>query len=125
MKKKALTVVLALVMLFSCSFAAQARASEYLTSYSVNLVEGDGRGEIDIVFHVQAAVYSTTRLGITRLQAFRSDGSLAAIITGSTSNGLISTDGGRYYRNSYTFTGTPGTSYYFIVTCYAGGRQRR
>lgn len=119
MKKKGMIIVLVLVMLFACCSVAQARASNYISSCSASIRSGDSRGEVDIIVSVQARV-STTEIGATRIKIYQSNGSMVASISGSTSNGLISTSGGRRFDGIYTYTGIPGTSYYAVVTCYAG-----
>lgn len=119
MKKKSIVIVLVLAMLFACCSVAQARASDYISSCSASIRAGDSRGEVDIIVSVQARV-STTKIGVTRVKIYQSNGAMVASIAGSTSNGLISTSGGRRFDGTYTYTGVPGTSYYAVVTCYAG-----
>ena len=119
MKKKSIVVVMVLVMLFSCTSIAQARASEYVRNTTVSAYAGNESGEIKIYFSINAVV-STTRIGASSIEVYESNGDYVTTIWGNTSNGLISTAGGRYYSYTYTYTGTPGTTYYFIVNCYAG-----
>lgn len=119
MKKKGIIVALVLAMLFACSSVAQARASNYISSCSVSIQSGDSRGEIEFIVSVQARV-NTTKIGATRIKIYQSNGAMVASISGGTSNGLISTAGGRRFDGTYTYTGTPGTYYYAVVTCYAG-----
>lgn len=119
MKKRFIVVIMVLVMLFSCTSIAQARASEYIRNTTVSVNEGDEPGKIRINFSVNAVV-STTKIGASSIEVYKSNGDYVTTIWGNTSNGLISTAGGRYYSYTYTYTGTPGTTYYFIVNCYAG-----
>ena len=119
MKKKFFIVVMAFAMLFACASVAQARASKYINSTLVSVASGSRAGEIRINFSINAMV-STTRIGASSIEVYESNGDYVTTIWGNTSNGLISTAGGRYYSYTYTYTGTPGTTYYFIVNCYAG-----
>lgn len=119
MKRKSIIAVLVLSMLFACTSIAQARASEYINSTFADVTVGSRAGEIRINFSISAVV-STTRIGASSIEVYERNGDYVTTIWGNTSNGLISTAGGRYYNYTYTFTGDPGTTYYFIVNCYAG-----
>lgn len=119
MKRKSIIAVLVLSMLFACTSIAQARASEYINTTLIDVSQGSRTGEIKINFSISAAV-STTRIGASSIEVYERNGDYVTTIWGNTSNGLISTAGGRYYNYTYTFTGDPGTTYYFIVNCYAG-----
>lgn len=118
---KRLCVLLAAVLIcFTiCPVFAQARASEYLNSYSVNAVEGDSRGQIDITFTVRAT-NTFSKLGALKIVIYKSNGDYVTTIWGSTSNGLLSPSSGRYYGYSYPYKGTAGVSYYAVVTICAG-----
>lgn len=119
MRKKAIILIMAVSMMFACVSVAQARASEYISNYTIYAEAGDNPGEIDIIFGVQGTP-GVTKLGATSIKIYKSNGVHVTTIWGSTSNGLMATAGNRYFENTYTFVGEPGTSYYALVTCYAG-----
>lgn len=121
--KKALLSILAIAFVFNVCFSyanALTKASEYIRSAQVEIFSGSGRGELDIEFSVRAAT-NTTKLGVSRIEIYESNGDYVTAVRGSVANGLLSDEGGRYYSNTYTFEeGNPGTSYYAVVTIYAG-----
>lgn len=119
MKRISLILSMVLIGLLICPVAAQARASESIGSYKIDVEEGDGRGEISIGFTVRATA-SFPKLGALKIEIYKANGDYVKTIWGNTSNGLLSPRSGRYYSNTYTYEGTPGVSYYAIVTVCAG-----
>ena len=119
MKKMSLLLSVVLLSLLICPIAAQARASESISDYKVDVGEGDKRGEISIGFMVRATA-SFSKLGALKIEIYKANGDYVKTIWGNTSNGLLSPRSGRYYSNTYTYEGTPGVSYYAVVTICAG-----
>lgn len=119
MKKISLILSMVLISLLICPIAAQARASENIANHEVNALQGDGRGEISIDFVVRATA-SLPKIGALKITIYKANGDYVKTIWGNTSNGLLSPKSGRYYSNTYTYEGTPGVSYYAVVTVCAG-----
>ncbi len=119
MKKISLMLSVVLLSLLICPVAAQARASEYIVDYEVNAGQGDNEGEIGIDFMVHATAFFS-KLGALKIEIYKANGAYVKTIWGNTSNGLLSPRSGRYYSNTYTYEGTPGVSYYAVVTICAG-----
>ncbi len=119
MKKISLVLSVILLSLLICPIAAQARASESISDYKVYIEAGDGRGEVNIDFLVRATA-SFPKLGALKIEIYKANGDYVKTIWGNTSNGLLSPRSGRYYSNTYTYKGTPGVSYYAVVTICAG-----
>ena len=119
MKKISLVLSVILLSLLICPIAAQARASESISDYKVYIEAGDGRGEVNIDFLVRATA-SFPKLGALKIEIYKANGDYVKTIWGNTSNGLLSPRSGRYYSNTYTYEGTPGVSYYAVVTICAG-----
>ena len=118
-KKLHLLLAVILISLTLCPTFAQARASEYLSSYSANAVQGNTQGEIDFTFTVRAT-NTFSKIGALKIVIYEANGDYVKTIWGSTSNGLLSPISGRHYGSYYPFRGNPGTSYYAIVTVCAG-----
>ncbi len=97
--------------------ALETRASTTLSAYSVVADPGDEPGEITITYDVRANV-TADRVGVSSIEIYKSNGIYVTTITGTTANGMLRTNGVRH-RSSYTYTGTPGASYYAAVTVYA------
>lgn len=97
---------------------AESRASDNITSCYVSLSSGSSSGELNLSYKITAGMTGTTRLGILAIFVYRTDGSLARVITGNTTNGLIQTSGA-FARGTYSFTCEPGTAYYCNVTFIA------
>lgn len=106
MKKMSLLLSVVLLSLLICPIAAQARASESISDYKVDVGEGDKRGEISIGFMVRATA-SFSKLGALKIEIYKANGDYVKTIWGNTSNGLLSPRSGRYYSNTYTYKGTP------------------
>lgn len=92
-------------------------ASTTLSSYSVILTQGDGSGKIDISYDVYSKGIASF-VGISNLKIYKSNGTLVANITGTTSNGLLAENDYVCY-DTYTYSGTAGTTYYAVATVYA------
>lgn len=111
----ALILSLILTATFCCGFAnAVTRASDYLISYNATLYTGDSSGQLRLDFEVTAS-RAVTSYGISKIQIYTEDGDWVKTITGSKSNGLLSTSG-RFYAYSYYTKVTAGERYYAEVT---------
>ena len=119
MKKISLVLSVVLLSLLICPVSAQARASETIVNYTVDAGQGDERGEVSIDFTVRATA-SFPKIGALKIEIYKANGDYVKTIWGNTSNGLLSPRSGRYYSNTYTYEGTPGVSYYAVVTICAG-----
>lgn len=122
MSKRFVSVLIVVaILLVACPTAnatAGARASNYLTSYSVRLTRGSNSGELLLSYLVSTSASGITRLGILSIFVYRTDGSLAKTIIGTTSNGLIQASSAAV-NSTYSFTCEPGTAYYCNVTFIA------
>lgn len=123
MKKRVASALLAVVVVMcSCSPAhaavVQPRASAYLSRYIATLSEGTASGQLDIAFSVTASGVMT-KVGVSRIDIYRANGSFVTSISGSTANGLL-TSSSMHHSGTYTYNGISGISYYAKVTVYAG-----
>lgn len=118
MSKRLLSYLLIISILFSTFFVlpvcAESRASDYFIGYSATLYTGNTPGKINLEYYVSTAAAGITRLGIIALFVYRTDGSIARIVTGNTSNGLLKTSG-NIAVGTYSFTMEPGVAYYCAV----------
>lgn len=125
MKKRSVTLVLALVAILSC-ISVSARASIYLFNYSATAY-GSDTGEITIEFDVTGNQISD-RIGASKITLYRDNGRMVEAITGSVNNGLITTSDASHF-GSHTFDHLiPGEYYYAEVTIFAednGGSDSR
>lgn len=119
------------IMCFSqvaCATENSTRASHYLTSYGATLYADSSNytGTLNIEFDV-VATQRSDYVGVSELIIYKSNGSRVATITGSTRNGLLCADTVAH-AYTYSYNGTPGTSYYAVLTMYAerdGGSDSR
>ena len=114
----ALFLVLALSTLNgTVVYASTLRASPTLNAYSAIITKGSSTGKIVITYDVAANTIADS-VGVSSMKIYKSDGSYVTTITATSLNGF--TDSGvMSHRNSYTYTGTSGTSYYAEVTVFA------
>lgn len=98
---------------------AQTIASDYFQGYSVSAHSGANRGEVDIECDVRANGM-VSKIGVLRIEIYRSNGSLVTTIQGTTSNGLLAPKSSYAHVVTYTYNGVPGTTYYAKVTLCAG-----
>lgn len=121
MKKRifsfALIVSLVLSLCGGAALAVEPRASETIWMFVLAAAKGDNAGEFKIKYDVKANE-PASRVGISSIVIYKGDSSYVTTITGSVSNGLIITNEQRH-NSSYIYEGTPGESYYAIVTCTA------
>ncbi len=131
-KKIALVLVCLILMtaaVCQTAFAAEnsTQASLYLSNYGAVLYPGAcGTGTLDIDFDVTATRRSDY-VGISKIEFYRSDGTLEATVDGSVDNGLLRKNA-TIIAGNYYYTGTIGTSYYAVLTMYAerdGGSDSR
>lgn len=106
----------------------QTKASYYLSDYGAQITADSSSytGTIDIGFDVVATERSDY-VGVSELIIYKSNGSRVATITGSTRNGLLRANA-VVHAYTYSYNGTPGTSYYAVLTMYAerdGGSDSR
>ena len=121
MKKRFFSVAFAVALMFTLftgtALAAKYRASPTLLQYPVSLESGDRAGEVKIVFSVRSSLAADS-LGVSPIKIYKEDNTYVTTIQGSTRNGLI-TGNTTAIRSSYTYSGTPGTTYYADVTVFA------
>lgn len=114
----ALVLVLALGTLSKTAvYASTLRASPTLNAYSVIITKGSSTGKIVITYDVAANTIADS-VGVSSMKIYKSDGSYVTTIYATSLNGFT-TSGSGSHRNSYTYTGTSGTSYYAEVTVFA------
>lgn len=110
-----LAVVLALA-LCGVSLAA-VQGSTTLAAYGVWAYTGDNSGELDIDFEISANSWASS-MGISVLEIYKSDGTYVTTIYGNTTNRLMA-KGITDMNRTYTYKGTPGTTYYAVATVEA------
>ena len=119
MKKASIILAALLSCLLIAPTFAQARASEYIAFSTAIASPGDERGEVNIEFSVRTEKV-LSKIGALKIEIYRSNGSYVTTIWGSTSIGLLSPKSGCIYAATYPYKGTPGVSYYAVVTLCAG-----
>lgn len=115
----ALFVSVVLICISGVQAYGQARASSYVTGYSVSAHQGENRGQIDIDCNI-IANWVVPKIGVSTIEIYKSDGSHVTTIQGTTSNGLLSSKTSVVHGLTYTYKGVPGTTYYAKVTLCAG-----
>lgn len=119
MYKKSLSLILIVALLLSVfTVSVSARASYYFSSYSASLHQGSSSGKISVSYTVVSSAGTMNLIGISRIQVYKSNGTLYKTITGSTSNGLLKSSAFTT-AGTYSISCASGTSYYCIVTVYA------
>lgn len=117
--KKFFAIILSLVFItcFSCVTAyAATQASDYLLAYEATLFTGRNRNELQIQFDTYA-LDSMSSLGISQIKVYKDNGSYVKTITGTKTNGLLSSGYG--YSGAYTIKATAGEHYYLELTFIA------
>ena len=121
--KRVFSAILVCAVLLSCCVSAFAvtesveRAANVLSTYNASASAGANSGEVKISFNASANQRATS-IGASSIVIHKSDGSYVTIIKGSTGNGLMALNASRK-SGSYTYKGTPGVSYYAVVTITA------
>lgn len=116
MLKRSASLFLTIALMLGCMvLPADARASEYLSSYRA-LISGSS-GKLEIGYTVVAGE-TMTSIGVSKIQIYKSNGTLVATITGSTTNGLLVKNSDAH-SDTYTYSGKSGESYYAVVTFIA------
>ena len=121
MHKKSILIILIVVLLLSLlsgSVSAQTRSSYYFNSYSASLRQGSTSGIISLNYNVISCAGIMNSIGVSKIQVYKSTGSLYKTIYGSTSNGLLKSSAVST-AGTYSISCVSGTSYYCIVTVYA------
>ena len=120
--KKLFSSFLACIMILSCCGSALATDTEPYASLSLASTHatastGQNSGEVRINFSATASK-SASLIGASIITIYKSNGTYVTTIYGSTSNGLMASGVSRK-------TGSPGTSYYAVVSlgATAGGES--
>lgn len=129
MKQQIIAAALAALSLFSASAvmpaqtafaepvsAASVYSSDYLTSYN-SFATKVGSGQMDITFKVVAPIFAS-EIGVSKIEIYKASGSKVKTVYGSTANGLQASDISMH-AGTYSYSGTPGTTYYAKVTVFA------
>lgn len=114
-----LFVSVSLVCVIGTQAYAQTRASSYIEAYSVSAQRGTHRGEVDIAAMITANC-AVPKIGVLKIEIYKSDGTHITTIQGTTSNGLLASKSSFTHGLTYTYKGVPGMSYYAKVTLCAG-----
>lgn len=119
--KKFFACFLAVALLLTCcgtAFAADVDpfASSTITGYSAALSPGNS-GQIKLIYSVGASATATS-IGVSSIKIYKSNGTQVKTITGTKSNGLL-TSGTNKKTGTYTYSGVSGTTYYAVVTLTA------
>lgn len=96
----------------------QPYASDYLAKYTIAMGPGSNAGELLLAYSVVGTGNATTT-GIKKLDVYKANGTYVTTIYGTTSNKLLRSSSS-YNSGTYTYKGVSGTSYYMLVTVYAG-----
>ena len=120
--KKMISCLLVCVMLFSCCGSAFAAGSDTYASLSISSVSasmstGTNPGEVRVIFSAKASKPASL-IGASIITIYQSNGIRVATIYGSTANRLMASNTSSK-SGSYTYKGTPGVSYYAVVTITA------
>ena len=124
MKKKSLCSILVVIILLMTistgAFAQTTEASEYIITCFAKIVPGKN-GEFDVEFDIAATGYMTD-LGVQKIEVFSSSGGRLALYesTDPLYADTLLAHGTFRYSNAVDCRGTPGRSYYAVVTFYAG-----
>lgn len=118
---RSISITLVIVFLISApvhAFAAEARASAWLSGYSASLV-ASGDGIITIKFRV-VGTGTMTKLGASTIDIYKSNGTFVKTISYTASgNGYMMGYNTAYHSGSVPYSGTAGQKYYAVVTFYA------
>lgn len=122
MKKKAYKVILFILImamaLSTVAFAAEARASEYIRSTTTYISASNGVVTVDFRIYATGVM---TDIGVKKVEFYTESGSLVKTCSyTSSAYSYMMTSGTYTYYESVTYNGTAGTSYYAVVTFYAG-----
>ena len=124
MKRKGLCCMLAVLLLLAAlsggALAQTTRASEYIFAYTAKIVP-EGNGGFDVEFEIEATDFMTD-LGVQKIEVFSSSGGRLALYesTDPLYADTLLAHGTFRYSNAVDCRGTPGRSYYAVVTFYAG-----
>ena len=118
---RSISVILVIVFLVSApvhAFAAEARASAWLSGYGASVVAA-GNGKIKIEFTV-VGTGTMTKLGASLIYIYKSDGTRVATISYATKgNEYMMGYNKAYHSGSVPYSGTAGQKYYAVVTFFA------
>ena len=121
--KRILTSIIAITIIcssFTTTFALEIqpyRESPTLSSYNVWIFSGSGNGEVLVSYDVRASIWGDS-IGIERIRFYTEDGDLVDTVYGSTSNGLVRTDGS-IHVGDFDYDLPSGDYYYAKVTVFA------
>lgn len=96
---------------------ASPQSSEYFAVYSVTLSQGS-RGHIELDYLVASYSGQMYAIGVSKIQVYKTNGTLYQTIAGNTTNGLLEAYTG-CASGTYPISCVSGTSYYCMVTIYA------
>lgn len=121
-KRRFISVAIALGIIITVlgsvtASASTLRSSPTLSSYGVVITKGASAGKIVITYDVLANTFADS-VGVSSMKIYKSNGTYVTTINATSLNGFTAS-GCVSNRNSYTYTGTSGTSYYAVVTVFA------
>lgn len=100
------------------TFAAEARASAWLSAYSAS-IEASGNGIITIKFRV-VGTGTMTKLGASTIDIYKSNGAFVKTISYTTSgNEYMMKSNTAFHTGSVPYSGVAGQKYYAVVTFFA------
>ena len=121
--KRILASILLVVTVLSCGSMAFAtdiqplRESPTIASHNVWLFSGDGKGEVIVSYDVAASIWADS-IGVERIRFYTGDGDLVDTVYGSTSNGLVRTNGS-IHIDDFDYNLPSGEYYYAEVVVFA------
>ena len=117
MKQKLIALLLAAIMVLTMlviPVCASVQSSYYFDEYSCSLSQDSRHGRV-IVYVSVSARSVMTELGVSKIKMYKADGTLYQTITGSTSNGLMTTNDSYHTCTKYIDCSS-GSTYYFEIT---------
>lgn len=113
-----ITFLIASLVTTANASSIQPYASDYLAKYTIAMGPGSNTGELLLAYSVVGTGNATTT-GIKKIAVYKANGTYVTTIYGSTFNNLLGASTS-YHGGTYTYKGVSGTSYYMLVTVYAG-----
>lgn len=110
-----------IICIIATSVYGTINSSAYIMSTSASATQGSSTGQIKVHYSITGTTTMTT-LGASKIEVYKSNGTLYKTITGSFANGLLKQNG-IVASGTYAISCVSGTSYYCRVTLYAGNNS--
>lgn len=107
-----------IVCVISTCVYGSINSSAYIMSTSASVTQGSSTGQIKVHYSITGTSTMAT-LGASKIEVYKSNGTLYKTITGSFANGLLKQNG-LVASGTYAVSCVSGSTYYCKVTLYAG-----